>query len=102
MNTQKAPFNDLKVRQAINYAIDPEAFNRVFGGRLHPTQQILSPGMPGYEQSKLYPGPDMAKAKQLLAEANPTDKDISSMASMRRTWLLSSTRLSATNVLKPD
>jgi peptide/nickel transport system substrate-binding protein len=76
MNTQKAPFNNLKVRQAINYAIDPEALNRVFGGRLHPTQQILPPGMPGYEESMLYPGPDMAKAKQLLAEANPTDKDI--------------------------
>ena len=76
MNTQKAPFNDLKVRQAINYAIDPEALNRVFGGRLHPTQQILPPGMPGYEEIKLYPGPDMAKAKQLLAEANPIDKDI--------------------------
>ncbi|BBX10376.1 ABC transporter substrate-binding protein [Mycolicibacterium aichiense] len=76
MNTQKAPFNDLKVRQAINYAIDPEALNRVFGGRLHPTQQILPPGMPGYEEYKLYPGPDLDKAKQLLAEANPTDKDI--------------------------
>lgn len=76
MNTQKAPFNDLKVRQAINYAIDPEALNRVFGGRLHATQQILPPGMPGYEEYKLYPGPDLDKAKQLLAEANPADKDI--------------------------
>jgi peptide/nickel transport system substrate-binding protein len=76
MNTQTAPFNDLKVRQAINYAVDPEALNRVFGGRLHPTQQILPPGMPGYEEYKLYPGPDMTKAKALLAEANPTDKDI--------------------------
>ena len=76
MNTQKAPFNDLRVRQAINYAIDPEALNRVFGGRLHPTQQILPPGMPGYEEYKLYPGPDMDKAKQLIAEANPADKDI--------------------------
>ncbi|TGD89235.1 ABC transporter substrate-binding protein [Mycolicibacterium sp. CH28] len=76
MNTQKAPFNDLRVRQAINYAIDPEALNRVFGGRLHPTQQILPPGMPGYEEYKLYPGPDLDKAKQLLAEANPADKDI--------------------------
>jgi peptide/nickel transport system substrate-binding protein len=37
MNTQRAPFNDLRVRQAINYAIDPEALNRIFGGRLHPT-----------------------------------------------------------------
>jgi peptide/nickel transport system substrate-binding protein len=65
-----------QVRQAINYAIDPEALNRVFGGRLHPTKQILPPGMPGYAEIKLYPGPDMAKAKQLLAEANPMDKDI--------------------------
>lgn len=76
MNNQKAPFNDVKVRQAINYAIDPEALNRVFGGRLHPTQQILPPGMPGYDEYKLYPGPDMEKAKALLAEANPADKDI--------------------------
>ncbi len=76
MNNQKAPFNDVKVRQAINYAIDPEALNRVFGGRLHPTQQILPPGMPGYDEYKLYPGPDMNKAKALLAEANPVDKDI--------------------------
>ncbi|BBZ79140.1 ABC transporter substrate-binding protein [Mycolicibacterium anyangense] len=76
MNNQKAPFNDVKVRQAINYAIDPEALNRVFGGRLHATQQILPPGMPGYDEYKLYPGPDMNKAKALLAEANPVDKDI--------------------------
>ncbi|MEN4475159.1 ABC transporter substrate-binding protein [Mycolicibacterium cosmeticum] len=76
MNTQKAPFNDLRVRQAVNYAVDPEALNRVFGGRMHPTQQILPPGMPGYQEYKLYPGPDMNKAKQLIAEANPADKDI--------------------------
>jgi peptide/nickel transport system substrate-binding protein len=75
MNNKTAPFNDIRVRQAINYAIDPEALNRVFGGRLHPTQQILPPGMPGYEEYKLYPH-DMDKAKQLIAEANPTDKDI--------------------------
>ena len=76
MNTRRAPFDDVKVRQAINYAVDPEALNRIFGGRLHPTQQILPPGMPGYEEYKLYPGPDMNKAKQLIAEANPADRDI--------------------------
>ena len=76
MNNTTAPFNDVRVRQAINYAIDPEALNRVFGGRLHPSQQILPPGMPGYDEFALYPGPDMGKAKQLLAEANPADKDI--------------------------
>ena len=76
MNMEKPPFNDIKVRQAINYAVDPEALNRIFGGRLHPSQQILPPGMPGYQEYKLYPGPDMNKAKQLIAEANPADRDI--------------------------
>ena len=76
MNTQKSPFNDLRVRQAINYAVDPEALKRIFGGRLHPTQQVLPPGMPGYQEYKLYPGPDLNRAKQLIAEANPADRDI--------------------------
>ena len=56
MNTQTAPFNDIKVRQAINYAVDPEALNRIFGGRLHPTQQILPPGMPGLPGVQAVPG----------------------------------------------
>lgn len=76
MNTQRAPFDDLRVRQAINYALDPEALNRVFGGRLEQTQQILPPGMPGYQKYTLYQGPDMNKAKALIAEANPADMDI--------------------------
>ena len=35
------------------------------------TQQILPPGMPGYEKFELYPH-DMAKAKELIEEANPS------------------------------
>ena len=31
--------------------------------------------MPGYEEFELYPH-DMDKAKQLIKEANPSDKDI--------------------------
>ena len=76
MNNQKAPFNDLRVRQAINYAIDPGILNRIYGGRLSPLQQILPAGLPGHADYRLYPGPDMDKAKQLLAETNPADRDI--------------------------
>ena len=75
MNTQKPPFDDVKVRQAVNYALDPEALVRIYGGLQEPTQQVLPPTMKGYEKLNLYPH-DMAKAKQLMKEANPSDKDI--------------------------
>jgi peptide/nickel transport system substrate-binding protein len=76
MNNTKPPFDNLQVRQAVNYAIDPAALNRIFGGRLHPSQTILPPGMPGYQEYNLYPGPDLDKAKALIAQAKPSDMDI--------------------------
>jgi peptide/nickel transport system substrate-binding protein len=75
MNTTVAPFNDLKVRQAVEYAVDPRALERIYSGQLVGTRQILPPGMPGYKQLDLYPQ-SLAKAKQLVAEANPTDRSI--------------------------
>jgi peptide/nickel transport system substrate-binding protein len=75
MNTQKPPFNDVKVRQAVNYAVDSAALERVYSGQIKGTQQILPPGMPGYKKFELYPQ-DMNKAKELLKEANPSDMDI--------------------------
>jgi len=75
MNTQKAPFSSLKVRRAVNYAIDPAALQRIYGDQVTPTQQILPPGIPGYRQFELYPH-NMAKARQLIAEADPSDRNI--------------------------
>jgi peptide/nickel transport system substrate-binding protein len=75
MNTTKPPFDDLKVRQAVNYAVDSEALERIYTGQIAGTQQILPPGMPGYKKFVLYPH-NMAKAKQLIEEANPSDRDI--------------------------
>ncbi len=75
MNTTKPPFDDLKVRQAVNYAVDPAALERIYVGQLAGTQQILPPGMPGYKKVELYP-PNLAKAKELIEEANPSDRNI--------------------------
>lgn len=75
MNTKRAPFDDLKVREAINYAVDPAALERIYSGQIAATNQILPPGMPGYEEFDLYPN-DMQKAKELIKEANPSDMDI--------------------------
>jgi len=75
MNTQQPPFDDLKARQAVNYAIDSEALERIYAGSLSAAHQILPEGVPGHEAFDLYPH-DMAKAKALFAEADPADRDI--------------------------
>ena len=75
MNTTKPPFDDLKVRQAVNYALNGAAMERIYAGTLKANQQVLPPGMPGFEKFELYPH-DMTKAKKLIAEANPSDRDV--------------------------
>lgn len=75
MNTTKPPFDDVKVRQAVNYAVDPAALERIYTGQLAGMQQILPPGMPGHEEFELYPH-NLAKAKAMIKEANPSDRDI--------------------------
>jgi peptide/nickel transport system substrate-binding protein len=75
MNTKVAPFNDVKVRQAVNYAVDPAALERIYAGQIVATHQVLPPEMPGYKQIDLYPH-SMSKAKEMLKEANPSDLDI--------------------------
>jgi peptide/nickel transport system substrate-binding protein len=69
MNIREAPFNKLKVRQAVNYAIDRGALQRiVWGGLGRPTQNVLPPTYPSYRKLKLY-GHNVAKAKQLITQA---------------------------------
>ena len=62
---------DLRVRQALNYAIDRKAMvSGLFGKYASPSDQILVPGADGYVASlgNYYPY-NPAKAKQLLAAA---------------------------------
>jgi len=74
-DTPQAKISDVKVRQAINYALDKVALQRARGGPLagDPASTILTPTLIGFSQFNLYPSPDnkgdIAKAKQLLSEA---------------------------------
>jgi len=75
MSTRQAPFDDVKVRQAVNYAVDTRALERIYAGQITGTHQILPPGMPGYKQFDLYPH-SLEKAKELVAAAKPSDREI--------------------------
>ena len=73
MNNQKAPFNDVRVRQAINYAIDKDAYCAVVkNGIATPGTSIIGPSVQFYKANDPYPY-DPEKAKELLAEAGYPD-----------------------------
>ena len=75
MNQTQEPFNNQKVREAVNYAVDPAALERIYTGQIVGTQQILPPGMPGYEKIELFPH-NVKKAKELIAESGVKDKEV--------------------------
>lgn len=69
-NTQHKPFDDKRVRQAFNYAVNKEAIVRDITkmGSL-PATGALPPGMRGHDPDLRGYDYDPAKAKRLLAEA---------------------------------
>ena len=75
LNTHIAPFNDERVRRALNYAVDRGSIrDEVFGGAARVTCQILPPTSPGYvpycpytdHPDGTWTAPDLAKARQLV------------------------------------
>ena len=72
MNMTVPPFNKLKVRQAVNYAINRKAMQTlVWGGLGLSTQNVLPPTYPSYRKLNLYPR-NTNKAKQLIQQAGET------------------------------
>ena len=80
LNTRRAPFNNLKARQAINYAANRAAYVKIAGGSslAVPTCQILPPNFPAYapycpytagSSQTAWSAPDLAKARQLVQQS---------------------------------
>ena len=80
LNTRTPPFNNVKARQAINFAANRASYVKIGGGSALavPQCQILPPNFPGYKpycpytagtDTTKWSGPDIAKAKQLVQQS---------------------------------
>ena len=73
LNNMKKPFSDVRVREALNYAVDKTAFAKVvFNGFAEPLDAPIPPKLGFYSKQGAWPY-DPAKAKALLKEAGYPD-----------------------------
>ena len=69
MNVRMKPFNDVRVRQAVAWALDRRAVLKVYAGKAAVAGEFTPLGMPGVVPLGRYAGPDVARARRLLREA---------------------------------
>jgi YVTN family beta-propeller protein len=78
LNARVPPFDDVRVRRALNYAVDRDAVIEIAGaGVAQPTCQVLPPSFPGYRPycpytanpsaSGRWVAPDLGRARRLVA-----------------------------------
>lgn len=89
MNLLTEPLNDVKVRQAISYALNTEELITFAWSGLdyaEPAYSIFTPDTLYYDDSLTHYDNDTAKAKELLAEAGVSSLDLSLMYSSSSDW----------------
>ncbi|HMU52629.1 MAG TPA: ABC transporter substrate-binding protein [Geminicoccaceae bacterium] len=73
-NTTRPPFDDVRVRQAANHAVDRQLIiDRILNGLAVPLATLISPDSYGYNPDLQPYSYDVDKAKALLAEAGHPD-----------------------------
>ena len=75
MNTRVPPFNSVKVRRAVNYAISRRWLKHLAGGLAHTTENILPRGYPSFRAHDLYRH-DLRKAIRLVRESGYRGKRV--------------------------
>jgi len=69
LNLSKAPFNNLKLRQAMAYAVSSQQYvNVIDNGQTEPTNGVFTSTSPYYLANNGYPVYNLPKAKQLVSE----------------------------------
>jgi peptide/nickel transport system substrate-binding protein len=96
LNTAVAPFNDIRVRRALNYALDRSHLVDLTGGEAlgAPTCQFLPPDLPGYQYycpystgpaaEGGYQGPDLSAARRLVAASRTAGTPVTVLDDMIR------------------
>lgn len=76
LNEREPPFDDLRVRQAANFAVGKDAISRLYGGLMEPTCNFLPPAVTGFQALDPCPygdpearQPNLARARALVAQA---------------------------------
>jgi ABC-type transport system substrate-binding protein len=82
MNCQMAPFTEVRVRQAFNYAIDKKKLLALLNGRGVVARGVLPPGLPGYTPGVTGYPYDPEQARRLLEQAG-VRKDFAPVLWMR-------------------
>jgi len=77
LNLHLAPFDDLRVRQAFNLAVDRDAVVKLFGGRklAEPSCQALPEGLMGWQRYCPYTR-DLSRARRLVRESGTAGQTV--------------------------
>ena len=71
-NTVRGPFRSVRLRRAVNFAMDRSALaaDTGFGEPGRPADQLVAPGVPGFEDVQIYPlgAPDLMRARELVGD----------------------------------
>ncbi|MFI6353328.1 ABC transporter substrate-binding protein [Streptomyces sp. NPDC050743] len=87
-NTQHKPFDDVRVRQALHYAIDTEKMVQVaLKGHGKPASSFLNEGNPTYRRAKTVYDYDPEKAKALLKAAGVGNLKVNILA-VNVSWIV--------------
>jgi len=87
LNTRMPPFDDVRVRRALNFALDRQRLVNLYGaGLARPTCQIIPPTTAGYRPycpytvdpaaTGLWRGPDLSSARSLVDASGTTGQDV--------------------------